>query len=58
LRSRNDLLCDPQTSGGFLIAAPRERADALADALTRRGVLAARIDEISDGPPGSIRVQA
>jgi selenide,water dikinase len=51
-----DLLCDPQTSGGFLIAVAPERADALAEALTRRGALAAPIGEITGEPPGALRV--
>jgi len=33
-----DLLCDPQTSGGLLIALPGERAGDLLDALSRSGV--------------------
>lgn len=44
------ILCDAQTSGGLLIAVPRERLNALAAALSARGVLAARIGEIvADG---------
>ena len=37
------VLCDPQTSGGLLMAVAPELADALGDALTSRGVLAARV---------------
>ena len=37
-----DLLCDPQTSGGLLIALPRGRAGDLLDALSRDGIIAAR----------------
>jgi selenide, water dikinase len=35
------LLCDAQTSGGLLLAVPRERARQLVDALTARATLAA-----------------
>jgi selenide,water dikinase len=51
-----DLLCDPQTSGGFVIAVAPGSADSLCQALTRRGALAAPIGEISDDPQGAIHV--
>lgn len=41
------LLCDPQTSGGLLMAVPRERADALLAALRQRQVAASPIGEIT-----------
>ncbi len=47
-------LADAQTSGGLLIAAAGERADALAATLADRGILAAEIGATSDGPPGRI----
>jgi selenium donor protein len=50
------LLTDAQTSGGLLISLPAERGPALAEALTRRGVLAARIGEIEAGEAGKIFV--
>ena len=53
------VLCDPQTSGGLLIAVPRDRADRLVDALTKAGApIAAKIGEITADPPGRIRVTA
>jgi selenide,water dikinase len=39
---RVDLLCDPQTSGGLLIAVAPERSRQLADTLTERGISQAR----------------
>jgi selenium donor protein len=50
------LLTDAQTSGGLLISVPAERGPALAEALARRGVLAARIGEIDAGEAGKIFV--
>ncbi len=50
------ILCDPQTSGGLLMAVAPERADALADALAERGVLAARVGSCSAGAAGDISV--
>jgi selenide,water dikinase len=50
------LLCDAQTSGGLLIAVAPDRLDALTTALTRRGVLAARIGEITGEGAGTIDV--
>jgi selenide,water dikinase len=51
------LLTDAQTSGGLLIATPRERADALIAELKRAGTLAAtRVGEIHNGSPGTIEV--
>ncbi|HXT19635.1 MAG TPA: selenide, water dikinase SelD, partial [Thermoanaerobaculia bacterium] len=46
-----DLLVDPQTSGGLLIAAPAERADALLAALLAAGHRAAAVGEVLAGPP-------
>jgi len=50
------LLTDAQTSGGLLISVPAERGPALADALARRGVLAAEIGKIEAGEAGRIFV--
>jgi selenide, water dikinase len=46
-----DLLIDPQTSGGLLLAVPSERADGLLDALLASGHRAAAIGEVLPGPP-------
>ena len=43
------LLFDAQTSGGLLLAIEPERADALAGALVRDGLLAARVGRIEPG---------
>jgi selenide,water dikinase len=50
------ILCDPQTSGGLLMAVAQERAGALADALAQRGVMAAQVGECVKGEPGAITV--
>jgi len=50
------ILCDAQTSGGLLIAVSPARVDALDAALTRRGVIAARIGEITGEGDGTIVV--
>ena len=41
-----DLCYDPQTSGGLLIAVDPDQSDALAQALERNGVIAARVGEV------------
>lgn len=51
------ILCDAQTSGGLLIAVSPARADALERTLTRRGVMAARIGEISGAGDGRITIE-
>ena len=51
------VLLDPQTSGGLLMAVAPDRADALADALVSRGVLAARVGGIVAGEPGRIALR-
>jgi len=52
-----DMLFDPQTSGGLLICIESQQADALAEALTRRGVPAAAvIGEVLDDPQEKIFV--
>ena len=46
------ILFDPQTSGGLLLSVPAEEADELAGALETAGVnVAARIAEVIEGPP-------
>jgi selenide,water dikinase len=51
-----NVLCDPQTSGGLLMAVAPGRADTLAEALSARGVLAARIGTCTAGEPGAVTV--
>ncbi len=49
---RLDLLCDPQTSGGLLIAVDPTRQDDLLDLARRRGFYAsARVGGLTAGPP-------
>lgn len=50
------VLCDPQTSGGLLMAVPAERADALLAALAERGEHGAVIGHAVEGVPGRVRV--
>ena len=51
------ILSDAQTSGGLLIAVPRERADKLEELLTAQGCLAtACIGEVVEGTRGRIEV--
>jgi len=52
------ILYDPQTSGGLLMAVPREKVEALLDRLIERGIKhAAVIGEISDRSEGRIMVR-
>jgi selenide,water dikinase len=53
-----ELLLDPQTSGGLLLAVPPGRAGALEDELAARGVAAARVGRLGDGPAGTLEVAA
>ena len=47
-----ELLFDPQTSGGLLLSVPGPRAEELVAALSAAGVQAAvRVAEIIEGPP-------
>ena len=48
------IVCDPQTSGGLLIAISPDRTEALLSDLETRGVAAALIGEIREGPTGCI----
>ena len=49
---RRDILCDPQTSGGLLIAVAPERADALLRHVTAAGFASSRIvGRLVDGVP-------
>jgi selenide,water dikinase len=54
-RVREELLFDPQTSGGVLLAVPDIQVEDLLAALRDGGVQAAtRIGEVADGPPGIV----
>jgi selenide, water dikinase len=56
-RERQDILFDPQTSGGLLICVPEAQAEDLVAALKDAGISdAARIGEIVDAPAEKIRV--
>jgi len=56
-RSRQDVLADPQTSGGLLISVKANQADGLVAALKDAGVsAAAQIGEVIAGPEEKIRV--
>ncbi len=51
-------LCDPQTSGGLLISVPREKIDALMEAMERRSVKwATVVGEIVAEPIGEVFVE-
>jgi selenide,water dikinase len=50
------VLCDAQTSGGLLMAAPAERRSRLLAALQSRGILAAEIGRLTRGTPGQMTV--
>jgi selenide,water dikinase len=53
-----DLLFDPQTSGGLLISVAEARSEALEEALTKEGVMGARlVGKITGTGPGTIRVR-
>jgi selenide,water dikinase len=52
-----ELLFDPQTSGGLLLSVPGSQADELVTALKQAGVdAAARIGEVVDDDEGHVRV--
>jgi selenide, water dikinase len=52
---RRDLLCDPQTSGGLLIAAAPESADAVLDLTHRQGFpSAAIVGRLAEGGPAIV----
>ncbi len=52
-----DVLCDPQTSGGLLMAVPAGRLDALLAALEARGEAAKVVGGIVTGAPGRIELR-
>ena len=51
-----DLLCDPQTSGGLLIAVPAERSALLQQKMAERGVAAPVIGAVGTGAPGRLQL--
>jgi selenide,water dikinase len=51
------VLCDPQTSGGLLMAVPAGDAERLLAALRARGVAPAVIGRVVDGAPGTVTVE-
>jgi selenide, water dikinase len=51
-----ELLFDPQTSGGLLLAVPPAHLGALEEELAARGALGARVGRLGDGPAGTIEV--
>jgi selenide,water dikinase len=55
-RSRQDVLVDPQTSGGLLLSASGGQAGELVAALRDEGIGAAQIGEILDDPEERIWV--
>lgn len=54
--TENELLFDPQTSGGLLLSVPEESAGALLDALLASGHRAAEIGRVVEGPPALVVV--
>jgi selenide, water dikinase len=51
-----DLLADPQTSGGLLLAVTEPQAERFRQELIRAGCDAFFIGTVSDGPPGTMRM--
>lgn len=51
------VLCDPQTSGGLMMAVPPERVDTLLAELQSRDVLVAVVGSFVEGEPGSLTVR-
>jgi selenide,water dikinase len=52
-KTEEEMLYDPQTSGGLLLSVPASQADGLLSALSKAGISsAALIGEIVEGPPG------
>ncbi len=51
------VLCDPQTSGGLLMAVERDRLDDLLGALETRGEEGAVVGSVAAGRPGAVRIR-
>jgi selenide,water dikinase len=52
-----DLIFDPQTSGGLLVAFPADRAEPAAAAMREVGVAAAVLGEVTEDPREKIAVR-
>ena len=50
--AEDELLYDPQTSGGLLLSVPHNQADELMNRLKMDNITAARIGEITGDPVG------
>jgi selenide,water dikinase len=57
-KARLDLLLDPMTSGGLLVAAPAARAAEMEEALRSAAPETALVGELTAGEPGTISVEA
>lgn len=51
-----DVLFDPQTSGGLLIAVPEDRVSLLEKELKNRGEIIAQVGRFKDGKAGTVRL--
>jgi selenide,water dikinase len=51
------VLCDPQTSGGLLMAVPRDRVEALVERMRAAGVTPSVIGSVVEGGAGTISVE-
>ena len=52
-----DLVCDPQTSGGLLIAVAAEKAQQLIRCIETRGEDAWQVGEVVENRPGTVRIK-
>lgn len=52
------VLCDPQTSGGLLMAVPQDRAAVLTQRLAERGVAGVVVGRVTEGPAGRVLVKS
>lgn len=55
-REQVDLLCDPQTSGGLLLAVAADKLELLQQKLQAAGILSAHVGEAISGEPGHLKV--
>ncbi len=51
------VMCDPQTSGGLLMAVPGQAAGQLVELLEARGILAATVGRCVAGTPGEVSIR-